>query len=897
MSTRYWAVGITSVAITIDERGTVYRCGLVNKNAEAGGIDSDIPTTMKMKGNTVKDILTNLLQEVENQKKKSNDADGSKYFNSYKIEFLPMKDPDGKVIENPTIAKAEITEFLRSNRIFEFALPTDNTPKNNYKFVNGSKTELEAIKYDPTGQTVSIRAGAKIQEVIEVVIRDSDYVTDFIKNKEKYKAAYGGLLPWYRVFIKTKVKDLVNPQEKRPNYTLTFEVRPYWVHFSRLPEEFGSWDPEGLKKQLSRSYNYIYTGKNVDLLEFRMNFNQLYYSQRPFKLGDQDRSATTLAAAPASTVKVKAPEQTKTDPETQRNVPKAIAGGTNVAPVYGMAGKPIQMTPYVALAQAIQSQLLDTAEMAGMQCKIIGDPFYLVTSGAGNSEAERLSSSQNTNGEATWLDGDIYVSVDFQNPRDYLPDGYMDFGGAVVDQFSGIFMVRGAHHHFADGEFTQTLEMTRLPGQQPNKKGATSVPLIQTMKPGESPTKDSAPSGVKKYGANKSVSDLNKLLNPKIPSFGLPGLIGGITGLANSGFNALQSSVKRIDAAVNEGLGLISGIVTPLEQVALAAAQIGGIVQIADALLSGQDNNQIGQSISGYNPYTSGVPLQTNTIPGPSNTAQNQANQAAQANIISSFVQDQNNLYTLETNYANNVITADGKNYITNPSDPSNLNNVGQNISAVLNGTPSDPFAIASQLGIDPQQFAGLSADQQTSLIGQLQKIFAKVPTDANIQGFQALGLSLKNLTGAGIANLPALQALTTAPLANISQYDLQKIIASGGNIANLPGAAGLASIGALLALLNSKPSGGSSGGNPLNVQQQIDKFSSAAVLNLASLNTPGVDPATQGLGSIESNQSNAITTVQGFGGYYVETTSVNSLYGTQRSLSPLDKLMLTKQT
>jgi hypothetical protein len=662
-----------------------------------------------------------------------------------------------------------------------------------------------------------------------------------------------------------------------------------------LPEEFGSWDPDGLKKTLSRTYNYIYTGKNIDLLDFHIKFNGLYLQQRPFKLGDQDRSATTFGASPSGTAKPAAADQEKQNPNQQRNVAPAVAD--SVAKT-SLDGKPSQISPYLALAKAIQFQLVDNNAMQGMDCKIIGDPYYLVTSGMSNAESTYESETKNSNGEAPWLGGEVYISIDFKNPRDYRTDGFMDFGGDTVDQFSGIFMVTSIDHHFRDGEFTQTLHLIRLAGQQPSKQITKSIPLINTPKAGESQTKDSAPGGVKKYGANKSVSDLNKLLNPKIPNFGLPGLIGGITGLANSGFNALQSSVKRIDAAVNEGLGLIAGIVTPLEQVALAAAQIGGIVQIADALLSGQDNNnQIGQSIQGYNPYTNGVPLQTTTIPSPSNTAQNQANQAAQANIISSFVQDQNNLYTLETNYANNVITADGKNYITNPSDPANLKNVGQNISAVLNGTPNDPSAIAAQLGIDPQQFAGLSADQQTSLIGQLQKTFAKVPTDANIQGFQALGLSLKNLTGAGIANLPALQALTTAPLANISQYDLQKIIASGGNIANLPGAAGLASIGALLALLSSKPSNGTSGGNTLNLQQQIDKFSSAAALNLASLNTPGVDPASQGLGSVESNISNSVQTVQGFGGYYVETTSVNSLYGTQRELSPLDKLMLTKQS
>jgi hypothetical protein len=889
---RYFTVNLQSVEITADERGTSYRCGLVNMQAPQLGMDADIPVTMKMVGQTVGDVLTDLLSNVEAEKKKSNDADNADIYNSYNIEFEPMNAPGGDDSGIQGIETAHINEWLKSNQIFQFADPTDSTSKNNYKFVD---KKIDEVRYDPKNEIVSVKSGTKIMDVIEVVIRDSQYVKQFIDKKDEWKTKYNGKIPWFRVWCTTKLKDTVNPKEGRPTYNILYKVMPYWIHYSQLPEEFGDWDPDPIKETLSRTYNYIYTGKNVDLLEFHINLNNLFIQSRPFKLGDQDRSATSLAASPAGTQKLSASDQPKKDPSNQRNVAPVIAGTVSDPLPYGMAGKAIQMDPFQALAHAIQRQIVDNQAMQSMTCKIIGDPYYLVTSGLGNVIQDLDSESRTKNGEAPWLGGAVYISIDFRNPRDYRADGFMDFGLDTVDQYSGIFQVTYVTSTFRDGEFIQNLTLTRLPGQQPSKKITPSIPFNQESKLGESKTDDT--SKAQKYGAKKAQSDLTKLLNPKIPSLGLPGLIGGVTGLANAATNALQSSVKRIDAAVNEGLGLISSIVVPLEQVALAAVQIGGIVQVADALLNGQTGGtQLGQSATGYNPYSSGIPLQTTTIPAPDSIAQNQANQAAQANIISSFVQDSSNLYTLETNYANNVITAGGNNYITNPSDPSNLNNVGQNVIAAINGTPTDPSAIAAQLGIDPAQFAGLSADQQSSLIAQLQKVFAKVPTDANIQGFQALGLSLKNITGAGIPNLPALQALTTAPLANVSQYDLQKILASGGSLANLPGASGFASIGALIALLNSKPSNGSSAGNPLSTQQQIDKFSTAAALNIASLNTPGVDPATQGLGSVESNISNAVYTVQGYGGYYVEEVTANSQYGTQRQLSPLDKLMLTKK-
>lgn len=891
-SERYWTVQLNNVQITSDERGTSYRCGFVNMNANVLGMDADVPVTMKMKGKKIGDMLKSLLKEVEDAKKKGNDSEGSPIFNSYEIKFLPVKAPDGSS-ETFTIEDKEINDFLRANNMFEFAAPTDATKKNNYKFVDNKVT---AVKYDGTSGTISVKAGTKIFDIIDAVIRDSAYTKDFIDNKDKWKDKYKGKVPWYRVYVTTKLKEKTNPKEDRPAYTITYEVRPYWIHYSRLPEEFGSWDPEGIRKTLSRTYNYIYTGKNVDLLDFKIGFNYLYLQERPYKMGVQDRSATSLGASPSNTVQVKASDQQKKDSSVVVNTAPAIAGNTSKS---GLDGKAIQISPYLQLAQAIQNQLLDNNEMQGMTCKVIGDPYYLVTSGMSNVEPVFENETQNKNGEAPWLDGEIYISIDFKNPRDYRADGFMDFGGETIDHFSGIFGVRSIDHHFRDGEFTQTLHLWRLAGQQPSKKVTPSIPFKAIPEPGQQQTKDSAPASVNTYGAKKAVADLNKILNPQIPNFGTVGLMNSLNGLFNKATNTLQSSVARIDAAAAETLGAVQGLLAPIQTIASVGMQIGGLVSVVDALLNDPGAPAVGQTLSGYNPYTNGIPLQTTTIPAPSSNAQNQANQYAQSTIISSFVQDTNNLYTLETNYKNNVITSDGKNYITNPSGASNLNDVGQKTIAALNGVPTDPTAIAAQLGIDPAQFSGLSADQQTSLLSRLQKVFASVPTDANIQGFQALGLSLKNITGKGIANLPALQALTKAPLANVSQSDLQKILATGGNIANLPGASSFASVAAVVALFGGSrgQAGGTSGGNPLVVSQQIDKFSSASALNNASLNTFGVQPAVQGLGSIESNQANAIQTVQGIGGYYVQANTANSLYGTQRTLSPLDRLMLTKQS
>jgi hypothetical protein len=853
-----------------------------------------------MVGETVKEMATNLMASITSERKSANGAENPEIFNEYEIEFL--EDNLAFIGREPKKAKGmnltNIGTFkinpdrLRSNQSFEFAQPGSNTKYDSNKYVT-----KPAVKPPASGnETITVKSGSKIVQVIETLVRDSEYSRWFIDNKEKLKTLYNGLMPWFRVSVRVEAKPKINPKENRAAYKFIYQVRPYWVHYSKLPEEFGQWNTTEILRTLSRTYNYWYTGKNIDVLSFNFSTDQLYSMDRPYRIGDQDRSGASMAAAPGNSNKISIADQIEKDKNNPQNTPSAIAGTVAEVPIYG-SSKGIQITSYQAIAASIHAQFVRSQVLQSLDIKIIGDPYYLVSTGFGNSEVDLVWESQTANGEAPWLDKAIYVSIDFRSPLDYRPDGFMEFGQDKIEHFSGIYQVTMVNCSFRDGEFTQTLQMSRMAGQQPNKTPVKSIPFVSTPKQGDQTTKDSAPSDVNKFGAKRQTADLSKMQSLQIPSFGLAGFMNKVTGLYSQTTNVLQSSVRRIDSAIADGLGVIQGVVAPLQAINSAVMQIGGLVSVADALLNNPGAPAVGQSLTGYNPYTNGIPLQTTTLPAPSKTAQNQANQNAQANIISSFVQDTNNLYILETNYQNNVITADGKNYITNPSNASNLSNVGQKTIAALNGVPTDPTALAAQLGIDPAQFSGLSADQQTSLLSRLQKVFASVPTDANIQGFQALGLSLKNITGAGIKNLPALQALTKSPLANISQYDLQKILANGGNVANLPGASSFASIGSLLALLGGSrgQANGTGGANPLNATQQLDKFRSAAALNNASLNTNGLQQAVQGLGSVESNNANAVRTLQGIGGYYVETNTVNSLYGTQRALSPLDKLMLTK--
>jgi hypothetical protein len=54
---------------------------------------------------------------------------------------------------------------------------------------------------------------------------------------------------------------------------ITYSVQPYSIYNVKSDVA-----PQGKIKNFVKEYNYIYTGQNVDVLDFEINFNTLYYT-------------------------------------------------------------------------------------------------------------------------------------------------------------------------------------------------------------------------------------------------------------------------------------------------------------------------------------------------------------------------------------------------------------------------------------------------------------------------------------------------------------------------------------------------------------------------------------------------------------------------------------------
>jgi len=74
----------------------------------------------------------------------------------------------------------------------------------------------------------------------------------------------------------------------------------------------------------------------------------------------------------------------------------------------------------------------------------------------------------NADGAMNYQSGRVLITVNFRTPIDInLEDGVYDFSTtAGVPQFSGLYLVTLVTSNFRRGKFTQTLKLSRLPGQE-----------------------------------------------------------------------------------------------------------------------------------------------------------------------------------------------------------------------------------------------------------------------------------------------------------------------------------------------------------------------------------------------------------------------------------------------
>lgn len=321
------------------------------------------------------------------------------------------------------------------------------------------------VVYDTATRQFIYSQGTSIINAISSIMQYSKYIKDTLADN---KVDELGMIDWFR--IESQV-DYRPPKEgNRGNNSdpklLIFKIVPYKTHSSR--NSAGASKVKGydqLRKEAAKVYDYIYTGKNTEIIDLELEFQKAFFNTVTADMGKgvNYASQTGQAGAAAGTT---APTSVNNRVDVKETLSGNISQGysTRVNSEIGGTGSEDYRT---LIAKQYQQALYDGTDLLKATMTVFGDPYFLADSGMGNFSNTNTGRFNVTESNAMdYQSGEVDIIINFRTPLDYGADGIMSFGNTeIVEGFSGLYQVTLVSHRFSRGKFTQELKLLRRPRQ------------------------------------------------------------------------------------------------------------------------------------------------------------------------------------------------------------------------------------------------------------------------------------------------------------------------------------------------------------------------------------------------------------------------------------------------
>ncbi len=323
----------------------------------------------------------------------------------------------------------------------------------------------------------SYSAGTSCIKIIEDVVLSSDWG----KNLKERAPDANGMVPWFRIDAETFLKP--NPLQENvygsDAKVMHYKVVEYMVHSSHFqrPGDAGL-SYNGLRSNAKKEYNYIYSGENVDIVKFDINFRASFFQFIQPDMGQSSIDAKT-GGTQQNMVQQK-PEQlgmntSYSGSNSDTGSPTQVFGNSSTLQGGGGAGMD---NSKVRWAKKFHDNILGSGsvDLVEVKLQIFGDPYFIVDSGMGNWTDTASDLNETSTGQIEYQRSECDVILNFRTPIDYNPET----GGMIypedtvpVSQFSGLYKVISIENNISGGVFTQELTLLRRRGQpeDTNNKG------------------------------------------------------------------------------------------------------------------------------------------------------------------------------------------------------------------------------------------------------------------------------------------------------------------------------------------------------------------------------------------------------------------------------------------
>lgn len=438
---------------------------------------------------------------------------------------------DGKLFSTLKVSRSSVNNTLvqtQVNAIGVSDLGYDNsrwgkTPaiKPQTVYEQDGSVSTNRISKNPKISEYGFPQGTSIQNAINQTLMTSKWATDAIKAKSDMF----GYRTWCR--IETQIYHIdtdqnLNKTGRKPTLSV-YRVLPYKVHETTMPVPGSkSSKYKMLLKQCVKVYNYLYTGKNQDILKFNLLFNNKFVTAFTSDMGNNTADAITNSANSSAREKpadVKAP--------TGGPLRSILNGIGNYQSVYSATktnqdrrGSGGEETPEIRIARQYHDAVTYGRDLNSAEMEIVGDPYYLTGNGMGNYSSPPTDWYNLTqDASVNYQNGEVDIALFFRTPIDINPStGLYNMAGTRVGQFSGIFKLQKIVSRFSNGQFTQTLTLNRRQ-IDPTDEKEVIVGLETAPRPPEGvkpPPATLAANGVNAQGQNVTINNADgSTVNPE----------------------------------------------------------------------------------------------------------------------------------------------------------------------------------------------------------------------------------------------------------------------------------------------------------------------------------------------------------------------------------------------
>lgn len=323
------------------------------------------------------------------------------------------------------------------------------------------KTKKDEL--DKAAGVIPINAGSNLVEVINNIIRSSDYYRSKIQapsNEMEAQAEQNTKsqpLTLHKVVTTVEYLDQWDNKRKVYKKKITYNITKFTYHNQQYPNA-----KKSIPKVMDKEYNYIFMGKNTEVIDLKIEFNTLFFqSLTAFETKTaQDNLDTSTEYAFAEGI----------DPSAVRAA--AVGGNQASSGSGGLQTLRIETSPINKSHNQLNDgskksvQAVDLfnsvfnkpgGDMIAIDLEIAGDPDLI------KQDDVWLPPGANRDSNSLLMDRkQLFMRLNFKIPRDIdLSSGMYEFE-TKNSAFSGIYNIITVENSFGNGLFKQRLKCARL---------------------------------------------------------------------------------------------------------------------------------------------------------------------------------------------------------------------------------------------------------------------------------------------------------------------------------------------------------------------------------------------------------------------------------------------------